>query len=990
MKQLYNIQFFRFGFQRSTNTYNRLLLLLLVSLCFPLGISAQGNRSIYGMASKIDDFYPVSAEAAALFTKVPEDMDYCRGRITFRIPLYEIKTPSFTLPIVLTYTTGGIKVGEQTGAVGLGWHLEAEPAIAREIRGLPDDHSLLRDSSYQKNHASDFLACVGRGTHDQLNDLFHYRTLESSGKFYLNRTDNLAFRPSIITADPAKVFVPGGHVTESFQNAIHLTDAKGSLYVFGETSNARETTTTPNYSAENTAWKVSRIQSMNGEKMTFTYKENFLTEQHIGMYDYYAVEDNSDSQGTTYPGVPSVPGYWKGVSGVEKFYIPNYSDNTVKQWGNTQYYPTGTAYVNTRRISQINFLNGRVQFNYSSLTKTLESIQVYNSEERLIKEILFESTLRSYERVLLNRILIKGSGNTVHQKYEFNYKIPNEEDYSPYTKGIDLWGYYNGANNADLVPVQTVPIRDNNGVTIHNIKIGGATNRNPSFRNTLFYALDKITYPTGGYTEIIYEQNVVDAPGTGKYKIPAGGVRIRELRENPSTGPSQRRTFTYRLNIGHSFDSGYMLYPFSLWLYKGAYIKKMKKVYALEHGSARDFRSVSKDYTLYLQDNIYTSDNSIYYNVVEEDMGDIHIQHVSPRADYIRNSDDSYIPTFSVPIGEGDRINAYNIHQTESGESIHIEEKMTDSHLYTLPELERTTLIVDQTTSGNYIRMNEYYERAFREKRYNLAILSPYPKYILTTDSLPGKSMKKELKYRYGHYTATGQNYNQLTEIEQSTPEGDNYRTEYSYAHDKNGTPYDIMVAKNDVSTPVEERQYVNDKLKKTIRYAYRKDDTVNSGYCLDKIIENTDDANTEFRDVETYDTYLSCGRPLQVTRKDGTKVSFLWAFGGEYAIAIAENLTIQEIRQHTGIDPEALASGKANISEVYQKIKLLRETCPQAHITMYYHIPLIGTSECEGLNGISRYNIYDTFGRLQEEQNLDRNVMKSYEYNLVNPSSNN
>ena len=37
--------------------------------------------------------------------------------------------------------------------------------------------------------------------------------------------------------------------------------------------------------------------------------------------------------------------------------------------------------------------------------------------------------------------------------------------------------------------------------------------------------------------------------------------------------------------------------------------------------------------------------------------------------------------------------------------------------------------------------------------------------------------------------------------------------------------------------------------------------------------MESSNDANTEFRDTETSDVYLSCGRPLQVTRQDGTVV---------------------------------------------------------------------------------------------------------------------
>ena len=110
-----------------------------------------------------------------------------------------LRLPSFTLPITLSYTTGGIKVGELNGAVALGWRLEAEPIITREIRGLPDELSFLRDSTYMKTNNALFYSQVGQGIKDLQCDIFHYRTLSSSGKFILNMTDKLAFHPNVLT-----------------------------------------------------------------------------------------------------------------------------------------------------------------------------------------------------------------------------------------------------------------------------------------------------------------------------------------------------------------------------------------------------------------------------------------------------------------------------------------------------------------------------------------------------------------------------------------------------------------------------------------------------------------------------------------------------------------------------------------------------------------------------------------------------------------------
>lgn len=958
-----------------TRALRKFLILFLIILCVPLDILAQPGQSIYGIANQINDFYPVSAEAATLFTKVPEEMDYCRGRVTFRIPLYEIKTPSFTLPISLVYTTGGIKVGEATGAVGLGWHLEAEPMITREIRGLPDNYSLMRDSSYMRQHQSDFLVRVGRGDCDLLNDIFHYRTLQSSGQFFLNRADDLTFRPRLLSHDPVKLSVTGGRVTNAFQNGINLVDPQGTLYVFGNTPNARERTSGPGLSAECTTWKVSSVQSVNGETMTFSYKEDFMTEQHVSQYDYYAVEDRSDNPTTPqHPNIPPSPGYWKGVSGVAKFY--NTSGSSVGT--QDRYYPTGSSSVNTRRIKEINFLNGRVEFQYSNQTKTVQRILVRNSNGALIKEIAFESTLREYDRVLLNRIRMKGSGDTTFQKYEFRYQIPSATDYSPYTKGVDLWGYYNGYDgNTDLIPRQTVPIYDNNNVTIKNIQIGGASNRKPSLGNTLFYALDRITYPTGGYTEVLYEQNKW-LYESGQ-PTPAGGARIAALRESSIDGTTIYRRFKYQV-FSTNWDAGFLRYPMTQWAFK----QKMKKLYAYEYGSSLNFYTIQRDYTLYLGRNIYTTDNDVYYETVDEFVGDTKIKHNYGNTFNYFNStylkDEKNATRYNDPVNQGNRIADDEVRYTKNGDALRIENSNHVSHNAYLTKMDCAIVIDNFSGTSNDERMRDSYMDCFRERSYNMNITERVLNSSLVTDSLPGGSLTEKINYQY-------RRNNQLTAIERTTPEGDVYKTEYNYPFDYTTAPYATMVTKNNLSTQIEERQYKNDELKKTVRYPYRADVTVKSGYCLDKITENRNDANTEFRDVETYDAYLSCGQPLQITRKDGTKVSFLWAYGGQYVIAIAENLTIQEIRQQTGIDPEAVVKGTVDPWSTRSKMEALRKSCPQAHIMVYDYTPLVGVSEQSAPDGINQYNYYDTFGRLKEVKDTDDKVVKSYEYNLINPT---
>ncbi|KZS39457.1 hypothetical protein AWE51_13050 [Aquimarina aggregata] len=60
------------------------------------------------------------------------------GKVQISLPLYEIKSGNITIPINLTYNSGGIKVDDIASNVGLGWNLNASGSIANIIKDIPD------------------------------------------------------------------------------------------------------------------------------------------------------------------------------------------------------------------------------------------------------------------------------------------------------------------------------------------------------------------------------------------------------------------------------------------------------------------------------------------------------------------------------------------------------------------------------------------------------------------------------------------------------------------------------------------------------------------------------------------------------------------------------------------------------------------------------------------------------------------------------------
>jgi YD repeat-containing protein len=66
-------------------------------------------------------------------------VDYYQGIAQISIPVWNIQAKNFSIPIILHYATQGITASQLSSHVGLGWSLQAEGFVSRNIKDLPDD-----------------------------------------------------------------------------------------------------------------------------------------------------------------------------------------------------------------------------------------------------------------------------------------------------------------------------------------------------------------------------------------------------------------------------------------------------------------------------------------------------------------------------------------------------------------------------------------------------------------------------------------------------------------------------------------------------------------------------------------------------------------------------------------------------------------------------------------------------------------------------------
>src|SRR5678816_3307319 len=107
-------------------------ILLAVFLLCHLTVSCQSNSPF---TPKI---VPPSPNAASLgkFGDIP--VSPYTGTTEVTIPLYAIEAKGVSVPVRLSYHTGGIRLAEESGWVGLGWTLNAGGMISRTVNDKDD------------------------------------------------------------------------------------------------------------------------------------------------------------------------------------------------------------------------------------------------------------------------------------------------------------------------------------------------------------------------------------------------------------------------------------------------------------------------------------------------------------------------------------------------------------------------------------------------------------------------------------------------------------------------------------------------------------------------------------------------------------------------------------------------------------------------------------------------------------------------------------
>jgi hypothetical protein len=492
------------------------------------------------------------------------------------IPIATVGAGGISDQVSLTYNTGGVRVGAESGEFGVNWSLSAGGSISREVRGLPDDFlrstapirkgwlhqnasgvTIAADIATFPNTSNASTACPNTDETSDYNklqslndysldsepDLFTYSVGGYSGKFVFDNSStpqirlipyqDILIEPTFATA-PEKTILSFTITTSTGMKYFFNVHSMESRWipvsgtandVMVKERNYYRATSSAGAIAYTIAWHLSQAESPSGASINYEYTDK--------------------ASNTDQPGKIKI----KKVGEAGYLELGEYVDHI------------SSTITNLYRVSVPN----GISLTCISGLDVVPSIELRDlrSGSAIVKQFNFTYMIGSGKKYLQS--VQEVSGDESMPPYEFRYwgSVPAS------TNGIDLWGYYNGkSENTDLYPQlyiysslapdERVRLDSITGVSADVIIPGADRRVNADLVKT--GSLHSISYPSGGSTTIEYEPNDYYDPVAGENYL-AGGIRIRSATYMDGTNPDAviTKSFTYKNTTYPSRSSGVLI-----------------------------------------------------------------------------------------------------------------------------------------------------------------------------------------------------------------------------------------------------------------------------------------------------------------------------------------------------------------------------------------------------------------------------------------------
>jgi hypothetical protein len=509
----------------------------------------------------------------AMAQKPSVGVDHFSGALSVSAPLHSFQLGSMSVPIVLSYNGGGIKVKDVEGNAGMGWSLTIGGEISRQVRGLPDDVKKDESSNarlgwihntngtkinsftiYNDNSAGTTtdedtdLAYIGSNFSDNSDtepDLFYVNAPGLNCKLVFDNDLNIRTIPyqDVKVSYILETSVPSGYSEYGRIKSFTITTNQGLTYFFDKKVITRKRTSSSTPSTlqyfkheyelyENTieyasSWKLSTMRDMAGNEIYFYYSDKPLT---------FSSDNVEMTKGTSSTPLSTLTTHFTTWQ-VALFNVQSSAFDLGLYF---TYVPAQTSGVSL--ISTITGPGKKIQFNYTTAETLANSGQ-------------YKTFLHSYDTE------VKGQTQTFEYYGLDNYiSLPDSV-----SKEIDQWGYYNASGASSLRPnvyintsgsgyerFRTMSPESNTNF-VYTISNGSRAVNPATIANG---SLKAVHYDDGGSTTITYEPNSYYDP-TASAVFAGGGIRVKKVTDDDGmdTLRNMVRNFSY-INPSTSASSG--------------------------------------------------------------------------------------------------------------------------------------------------------------------------------------------------------------------------------------------------------------------------------------------------------------------------------------------------------------------------------------------------------------------------------------------------
>ena len=521
-------------------------------------------------------YYQYKSPEAAAFRRYGEyAVNEYTGNPNISVPIHTLSYKDIEIPITLTYDGTGVKVDQEASWVGLGWNLMVGGCINYVAAGDVDPRTLYTSASTWDQFASQGtgeintftsnLVIYNNGMPEQdeplLDDLTHgygetdYFSANFLGQTLLFMYDRLTSQYRVIGSgsDVYKIEDTNNCSYANIDNArFKITDGNGIQYYFmqGEVTNG-----TSFQSIYTSAWYLDQIITPEGSRVNFAYTSTTydipwrarMYEQNDFVTTYQVIAYGQNGSMVNYPG----NGYSSSLT-TSSYYVHARYLSSITTSSETITFILGnrTDLINARKLDKItvksnisNQIVKEYQFNYSYFTASTIGGDMLTGDTGS-----FSYDIDKGQRLKLTSVDEKAGQITLSTCFEYNdNKLPLKT-----SAAKDFWGYYNGQANIKngrltLLPTPRFLLDQSDTSLTDEVKAYSGANRYCDKDSIQAAVLQKIVYPTKGYTKFVFEPHQFVSslyPETSFFSTNHYNKYLSDHGDSPTSNPSAHDLFT--------------------------------------------------------------------------------------------------------------------------------------------------------------------------------------------------------------------------------------------------------------------------------------------------------------------------------------------------------------------------------------------------------------------------------------------------------------